>query len=68
MEKKRGKWSFVAHGSYVYVSYDRRAIGLGWWTAGHRWRLDGWLDYSTIYYDGEWFTWRVGPLFYWRTP
>lgn len=68
MDKKRGKWSFVLKRWYAYVQYDTRAIGLGWWTPGHRRRLDGWLHWGTIYYDGKWFSWRLGPLFYWKMP
>lgn len=48
--------------------WDCRVVGLGWWRGSSPLTLHGWFFYLDTYYDGRWFAWRVGPLFYNRGP
>lgn len=55
------KWCFWIEFDYEYV------VGVGWWKVGNKipWR---WLSYDKLYYDGQWWFLRIGPLFISRGP
>lgn len=52
---------------YVIVEVADVQLGVGWWYAGKRLALS-WLHFTRTYYDGNWWSLRIGPVFICRGP